>query len=100
VKLGVISYGVYVYSWMLLVAIKHSFTGLSEVQAGVLHILVSLPVSAVLFKYYERPITDWGRRAAAQLANESPRGNKNDASDTGRHAYEVEKREQASIVVT
>jgi peptidoglycan/LPS O-acetylase OafA/YrhL len=98
-KLGVISYGIYVYSWISLAAIKHSFTGLSEVKAGALHILVSLPVSAVLFKYYERPITDWGRRAAARLAAKGHEAAKDDASATGRHAYELEKREQASIVV-
>jgi len=67
-KLGVISYGVYVYSWILRALIGHYFTGLSTFYLGLIHILVSLPVSAVLFKYYEQPITNWGRRVTARMA--------------------------------
>jgi peptidoglycan/LPS O-acetylase OafA/YrhL len=66
-KLGVISYGVYVYSWTLLVFMRHAFPALSELQTGVIHIFVVVPLSAVLFKYYEQPITAWGKRKAAAL---------------------------------
>lgn len=67
-KLGVISYGLYVYSWIMLVLIRHYFTSLSELQSGLIQIVLSLPVSALLFKYYERPITVWGRDVEARLA--------------------------------
>jgi peptidoglycan/LPS O-acetylase OafA/YrhL len=67
-KVGVISYGLYVYSWIILVSIRHYFTGLSELQSGLIHVVVSLLVSALLFKYYEQPITVWGREVAARLA--------------------------------
>ena len=100
VKLGVISYGVYVYSWILLVLIRDIFPRLSEVQTGVIHLFVSLPVSAVLFKYYERPITDWGRRVAAQLAAKAKVARKDHGSDTESHAFEVEGRPHAGIAVT
>jgi peptidoglycan/LPS O-acetylase OafA/YrhL len=100
VKLGVISYGVYVYSWILLVTIRDIFPRLSDVQAGVIHLFVSLPVSAILFKYYERPITDWGRRVAAGLAAKAKVATKDQVSDTERHAFEVEVRPQAGIAVT
>jgi peptidoglycan/LPS O-acetylase OafA/YrhL len=100
VRLGVISYGVYVYSWILLVLIREIFPRLSEVQSGVLHLFVSLPVSAILFKYYERPITDWGRRVAAELAAKAKVATKDQVSDTERHAFEVEVQPQAGIAVT
>jgi peptidoglycan/LPS O-acetylase OafA/YrhL len=98
-KLGVISYGLYVYSWILMVLIRRSLPSLPWVQDGLIHMVVAIPLSAVLYKYYERPITDWGRRAAARLAAKAHAAARGDASDTGRHTYEVEKREQASIVV-
>jgi peptidoglycan/LPS O-acetylase OafA/YrhL len=100
VKLGVISYGVYVYSWILLVLIREIFPRLSEVQTGVIHLFVSIPVSAVLFKYYERPITDWGRRVAAQLASKDKVATKDHVADTESHAFEVEGQQQAGIAVT
>jgi peptidoglycan/LPS O-acetylase OafA/YrhL len=100
VWLGVISYGVYVYSWILLVAIREIFPRLSELQTGVIHLFVSIPVSAVLFKYYERPITDWGRRMAAQLASRAKVATKDHVADTESHAFEVEGQRQAGIAVT
>jgi peptidoglycan/LPS O-acetylase OafA/YrhL len=66
-KLGVISYGLYVYSWIIMALMTHYFTGLSDRMNGLIHIFVSIPVAAVLFKYYEQPITVWGRGVAARL---------------------------------
>jgi peptidoglycan/LPS O-acetylase OafA/YrhL len=98
-KLGVISYGLYVYSWILMVLIRRSLPSLSWAQGGLIHMVVAIPLSAVLYKYYERPITDWGKRAAARLAAKEHAAARGDASDTGRHVYEAEKREQASSLV-
>lgn len=97
--LGAISYGLYVYSWIVLVLIRRSFPLLSDLQAGLIHIAVAVPLSAVLFKYCERPITDWGRRVAAQLAAKGDVATKDNAPDTERHAVEVEARHPAGIVV-
>jgi peptidoglycan/LPS O-acetylase OafA/YrhL len=99
-KLGVISYGVYVYSWIVLLLIKRSFPSLSWLQAGLIHLAVSIPLSAVLFKYYERPITDWGRRVAKQRAAKGKAATSENAFDTESHAFEVEGRQRAGIVVT
>ena len=68
VKLGEISYGLYVYSWILLQLIIHYLPGLSPVKTNLLYLFASLPLSGVLYKYYERPITLWGKRRAARLA--------------------------------
>jgi peptidoglycan/LPS O-acetylase OafA/YrhL len=89
VKVGEISYGLYVYSWILLVLIKHSWPLLSSREASLIHIVVSVGVSAILFKYYESPITAWGRRVAAQLATRATVTKKNDAPDTVRHVLET-----------
>jgi peptidoglycan/LPS O-acetylase OafA/YrhL len=67
VKLGEISYGVYVYSWIILHLIQQFFPSLPKSDAGLAHIILSVVVSAVLFRYYERPITLWGKRMAALL---------------------------------
>ena len=91
---GVISYGVYVYSWILLSFLRRSFPALSELQTGLIHIAIILPVAAVLFKYYERPITSWGkRRAALMTVKATPVVNTNVAEressfeiESGRHA--------------
>jgi peptidoglycan/LPS O-acetylase OafA/YrhL len=99
-KLGVISYGLYVYSWIVMVFIRRSFPSLSWLQAGLIHIVVAIPLSAVLFKYYERPITDWGRRVAAQLAAKGKVAINDNASETESHAFEVEGRQRAGIAVT
>jgi len=99
-KFGAISYGFYVYSWIIRSLIKYNFIGLSEKQVGLIHVLVSLPVSAILFIYYERPITVWGRRVAARLASKVNLAATTATPDTERHAFELEKREEASIVVT
>jgi peptidoglycan/LPS O-acetylase OafA/YrhL len=100
VKLGVISYGVYIYSWMFMVAIEHRFTGLSEVQAGVLQIFVSIPASAFIFKYYERPISVWGRRVAARLTAKANIAIKDGFPDPKKHGFEIKERKHASIVAT
>jgi peptidoglycan/LPS O-acetylase OafA/YrhL len=97
-RLGVISYGLYVYSWIVMVFIRRSFPSLSWLQAGLIHVVVAIPLSAVLFKYYERPITVWGRGVAARLAVKPGEATKNAARDIERSACEVEMREQASIV--
>jgi peptidoglycan/LPS O-acetylase OafA/YrhL len=99
-NLGVISYGLYVYSPIVLVLIKRSFASLSWLQAGLIHIIVAIPLAAVLFKYYERPITNWGRRIAAQLATRAELANNDNAFDTESHAFEVEGRQRAGMVVT
>jgi peptidoglycan/LPS O-acetylase OafA/YrhL len=99
-KLGVISYGLYVYSWIELVLIKRSFASLSWLQAGLIHLFVAVPLAAVLFKYYERPITNWGRRRAAQLAAKAKPAANDNAPDTEGHAFEVEAHRQPGIVVT
>jgi peptidoglycan/LPS O-acetylase OafA/YrhL len=65
---GVISYGLYIYSRIVLITLRARVPALSEFQSGVLHIAVTIPIAAVLFRYYERPITAWGRRRAALLA--------------------------------
>ena len=96
-KLGVISYGLYVYSWIVMVFIRRSFPSLSWLQAGLIHVVVAIPLSAVLFKYYERPITGWGRRAAAQLAGKAKMANNDNAFDRESHAFEERR---AGIVVT
>ena len=67
-KVGVISYGVYVYSWILLVFLRRGFPALSELQTGLLHVFIVIPAAAVLFKYYEQPITTWGKRRAALIS--------------------------------
>jgi peptidoglycan/LPS O-acetylase OafA/YrhL len=90
VKLGEISYGAYVYSWILLQLGRHTFTSFTSSQTGLVHIILSLAVSLVLFKYYERPITVWGKRMAAQLTAKGKLARKNNASDTERHAFEAE----------
>jgi peptidoglycan/LPS O-acetylase OafA/YrhL len=69
-------------------------------QAGLIHLAVSIPLSAVLFKYYERPITDWGRRVAKQRAAKGKAATSENAFDTESHAFEVEGRQRAGIVVT
>jgi peptidoglycan/LPS O-acetylase OafA/YrhL len=81
-KLGVISYGVYVYSWILHGLMEHYFAALSAFNLGLIHILVILPVSAVLFKYYEQPISNWGRRMAAQPTEKANVAKKDSGSDT------------------
>jgi peptidoglycan/LPS O-acetylase OafA/YrhL len=99
-KLDVISYGLYVYSPIVLILIKRSFASLSWLQAGLIHIVIAIPVAAVLFKYYERPITRWGRRVAAQLAAKAKVATNDDAFDTERHAFDVEGQQRAGVVVT
>jgi peptidoglycan/LPS O-acetylase OafA/YrhL len=91
---GVISYGVYVYSWILLSFLRRSFPALSELQTGLIHIAIILPLAAVLFKYYERPITSWGKRRAAMMTvKATPVADTNVAEiespfeiESGRHA--------------
>ena len=53
--LGAISYGLYVYSWIVLVLIRRIYPSLSDLQAGLIHIAVAIPLSAVLFKYVSVP---------------------------------------------
>jgi peptidoglycan/LPS O-acetylase OafA/YrhL len=91
VKMGEISYGAYVYSWIILHLIEHYFPSLSKHQAGFLHIVVSVVVSAALFKYYERPITMWGKRKAAALSARAASKNNDDARNKGRRPFEVEE---------
>jgi peptidoglycan/LPS O-acetylase OafA/YrhL len=99
-KLGVISYGLYVYSWIVMVLIRRDLPSLSWRQAGLIHIIVSVPLSSVLFKYYERPITEWGRRVAARLAARADVEQTSVISDMESHAFEVDGRQPAGIVVT
>jgi peptidoglycan/LPS O-acetylase OafA/YrhL len=99
-KLGAISYGLYVYSWILMALIRRNFPPLSWLQAGLIHLAVSIPLSAVLFKYYERPITEWGRRMAARLAAKGDAAQTSAASDVERHVFEVDGRQPAGIVVS
>jgi peptidoglycan/LPS O-acetylase OafA/YrhL len=97
--IGVISYGVYVYSWILLVFMRRSFPSLSEFQTGVIHVFVVIPVAAILFKYYEQPITAWGkRRAALMSAKPNPVAGKN-ALQTERQPLEIERGQQAGVAV-
>jgi peptidoglycan/LPS O-acetylase OafA/YrhL len=96
-KLGAISYGLYVYSWIILVLMRHNFPRLSEGKSGLIHVLVSLPVAAVLFVHYEGPITIWGRRTAARLAAKANVAVITAIPDTEKHAFEVEKPNQASV---
>jgi peptidoglycan/LPS O-acetylase OafA/YrhL len=91
VKLGEISYGAYLYSWIILHLIKYYFRSLSSSQTGLLHIVLSVVVSAVLFKYYERPITLWGKRKAAKLSAKANSRNKGNARDKERRPFEVEE---------
>jgi peptidoglycan/LPS O-acetylase OafA/YrhL len=65
--LGTISYGVYVYSWTLLQFAGLYFPHASPGTLGAAHIIVSVPVAAVLFCYYEQPITRWGKGVAFSL---------------------------------
>jgi peptidoglycan/LPS O-acetylase OafA/YrhL len=67
VGLGVISYGAYVYSWITLQILRNDFPALAGSLGGFIHILVSVALAAFLFRYYEKPITAWGKRRAAQL---------------------------------
>ena len=99
-RLGVISYGLYVYSWIVLVFIKRSFASLSWLQAGLIHIVVAVPLAAVVFKYYERPITNWGRRRAAQLAAKATSANNDRALDMETHAFEVEAQHRHGMMAT
>jgi peptidoglycan/LPS O-acetylase OafA/YrhL len=99
-ELGVISYGLYVYSWIVMVLIRRDLPSLSWRQAGFIHIIVSVPLSAVLFKYYERPITEWGRRVAARLAARADVEQISAISDVENQAFEVEGQQPAGIVVT
>jgi peptidoglycan/LPS O-acetylase OafA/YrhL len=64
VKLGRISYGVYVYSFIILQLFTRYVPSLSTSQAGLIHIIVSVVFSAISFRYYEWPITSWGKRRA------------------------------------
>jgi peptidoglycan/LPS O-acetylase OafA/YrhL len=98
--LGAISYGLYVYSWIVLVLIRRSFPSLSDSQAGLIHIVVAVPLSAVLFKYCERPITDWGRHVAAHLAAKGSVATKDTNPGPEGHMVEVEGRQPVGIVVT
>ena len=66
-ELGVISYGLYIYSWILLQFGGLYFPQVPRVWLGVLHIPLSVAVAAVLFRFYERPITLWGKRRTAKL---------------------------------
>jgi peptidoglycan/LPS O-acetylase OafA/YrhL len=99
-NLGVISYGLYVYGWIIRNLIKHNFTYLSEKQVGVIHVLVSIPISAILFRYYERPITVWGRRVAARLPGKADLAATTSIPDTESRGFEVEKTNQTGIAVT
>jgi peptidoglycan/LPS O-acetylase OafA/YrhL len=74
VGLGVISYGAYVYSWLLLNILWQDFPSLSYRRGGIIHLLVSVPLSALLFRYYERPIMLWGKRTAAKMVATSLSG--------------------------
>jgi peptidoglycan/LPS O-acetylase OafA/YrhL len=65
--LGVISYGVYVYSWVLLQLGGLYVPRLFIPWLALIHIPVSIIVAAVLFRWYEHPIMLWGRRTAANL---------------------------------
>ena len=85
-KLGEISYGAYVYSWVILQLLTYYFPSLSKHQAGFLHIVLGVPVSAVLFHYYEKPITLWGRRLAAELGTKAQVS----VTNTDRRSFEVE----------
>ena len=71
VALGTISYGVYVYHWILMTLVKHYFTSLTSLQAGIGNILCSILIAAILFRVYERPITMWGKRMAAGFSTEA-----------------------------
>jgi peptidoglycan/LPS O-acetylase OafA/YrhL len=95
--IGVISYGLYIYSWILLVLIRRINPSLTWRQAGLIHIAIAIPLSAVIFKYYERPITAWGRRMAAQLPARGSGAHAPPSEQTCR-ARDVETREQAEIL--
>jgi peptidoglycan/LPS O-acetylase OafA/YrhL len=92
--LGAISYGLYVYSWILLVLIRRIDPSLTWRQSGLIHIAIAIPLSAVLFRFYERPITAWGRRRTAQLPTKA-RGAHAAASAQIWRARDVETRGQA-----
>lgn len=66
-ELGVISYGLYVYSWIVLQLGRQYFPKVSSPILGLIHILLSVAIAAVLFRFYEQPITLWGKRRAAKL---------------------------------
>jgi peptidoglycan/LPS O-acetylase OafA/YrhL len=78
----------------LLSFLRRSFPALSELQTGLIHIAIILPLAAVLFKYYERPITSWGKRRAAMMTvKATPVADTNVAEiespfeiESGRHA--------------
>jgi peptidoglycan/LPS O-acetylase OafA/YrhL len=92
-KVGRISYGLYVYSWILMVLVKQVLPSLSWRQAGLIHIAVSIPFAAILFKYYERPITVWGRRVAAKPPTRAGAAEYAATAETWR-AHEMEAPEQ------
>jgi len=97
--LGVISYGLYVYSWILLVLIHRIDPSLTWRQAGLIHVAIAVPLSAVLFRFYERPITAWGRRRAANLSIETKAEGGRSPTETGSRRFEVEAAHQAGVGV-
>ena len=70
--LGIVSYGVYVYSWILLQFAGLYFPHASSARMGVAHIFLSVGVAALLFRYYERPITLWGKTMALSIGKDLP----------------------------
>ena len=95
--LGVISYGLYVYSWILLVLIRRIDPSLSWRQAGLIHVAIAIPLSAVLFRFYERPITAWGRRRAATLSVKTKAQGGGSPTEMGSRRFEVESAHQTGL---
>jgi peptidoglycan/LPS O-acetylase OafA/YrhL len=97
--LGVISYGLYVYSWILLVLIHRIDPSLTWREAGLIHVAIAIPLSTVLFRFYERPITAWGRRMAGTLSVETKAEGGRSPTETGSRRFEVEAAHQAGVGV-
>jgi peptidoglycan/LPS O-acetylase OafA/YrhL len=58
VQLGVISYGVYLWHWPVIVALTHARTGLSGAELLGLRVGVTLVISLLSFYLLERPIRE------------------------------------------
>ncbi len=56
VALGVISYGVYLWHWPIIVVVNEARTGLSGVTLGVLQIALTLLVATLSYRLVERPV--------------------------------------------
>ena len=56
VALGVISYGVYLWHWPIIVVVNETRTGLSGVTLGLLQIALTLAVATLSYRLVERPV--------------------------------------------